>query len=252
MVSFITLKEQGKVIRSVVGDSAAAINQSYKNPSIQPAKYYNSRKCWACHSPTNDRAMSMQKCPGWIATYPKCNIKGHFGKGCSKYKDCGTWGASRQQIEVLQRSERQHKQQSVANHRNKVFADQGQQGKQHHVFKWKFSSPQSIIQLSSLSWIRWLLYLREEHANLGNNTPRTVPMIANTVCQSSNMPLETVLSMVYDLWRNDIMPVSLSMRGAIKEDSGVQGGTILNVSIYGRAGEERSCKKLVYLSKKMT
>ena len=50
----------------------------------------------------------------------------------------------------------------------------------------------------------------------------------------------------------DIMPVSLSMRGAIKEDLGVEGGIILKVSISNDSGPGRSCKQLVYLSKRMT
>ena len=75
-------------------------------------------------------------------------------------------------------------------------------------------------------------------------------MIADSGCQSSIMPLDTALSMGYD--ERDIMPVSLSMRGAIREDLGVQGGIVLNVSMHDSAGKERSCKQLVYLSKKMT
>ena len=50
----------------------------------------------------------------------------------------------------------------------------------------------------------------------------------------------------------DVMPVSLSMRGAIKEDLGVEGGIILKVSVKNDSGQSRSCKQLVYLSKRMT
>ena len=75
-------------------------------------------------------------------------------------------------------------------------------------------------------------------------------MIADSGCQSSIIPWDTAVSMGYQM--KDVMPVTLSMRGAIKEDLGVEGGIILRVSITNGAGEERSSKQMVYLSKKMT
>ena len=101
-----------------------------------------------------------------------------------------------------------------------------------------------------------LTALPEEHANLGNKIPTSklkpivIPMIADSGCQSSIIPLDTALSMGYHA--KDIMPVSLSMRGAISEDLGVEGGIILKISVKDDSGTERSCKQLVYLSRKMT
>ena len=73
-------------------------------------------------------------------------------------------------------------------------------------------------------------------------------MIADSGCQSSIIPWETAVSMGYTM--TDIMPVSLSMRGAIKEDLGVEGGIIVKITVRNNS-TERSCRQLVYLSRKM-
>ena len=269
IVSFIAQKEQGKATRSVVGDSTAGMDQSYnKNPSTQPNQRQNntSSKCWACggrsHGSTNDRSTRMQKCPAWTATCSKCSIKGHLAKGCSKCKDCGAWGhrdSNSKFCKGKQKDNRNNKAFQATD--ENLFTDQDQlvaiygdqQVVEHHIFKGKWIQRPSKPHPTVLAQ---LTPLPEEHANLGNKTPRTrlkaitVPMIADSGCQSSIMPLDTALSMGYN--ETDIMPVSLSMRGAIQEDLGVQGGIILNVSISNNAGDKRSCKQLVYLSKKMT
>ena len=75
-------------------------------------------------------------------------------------------------------------------------------------------------------------------------------MIADSGCQSCIIPFATALSMGYK--DNDIMPVKLSMRGAIQEDLGVEGGIIVDISVNDETGQPRSCKQIAYLSKKMT
>ena len=73
-------------------------------------------------------------------------------------------------------------------------------------------------------------------------------MIADSGCQSCIIPFATALSMGYK--DNDIMPVKLSMRGAIQEDLGVEGGIIVDISVNDETGQPRSCKQIAYLSKK--
>ena len=98
--------------------------------------------------------------------------------------------------------------------------------------------------------------LPKEHASLGHKVPTSkfkpmiIPMVADSGCQSSIIPLDTALAMGYQT--KDIMPVSLAMRGAIKEDLGVEGGIICKVSIKDDHGQERHCKLMIYLSRKMT
>ena len=77
--------------------------------------------------------------------------------------------------------------------------------------------------------------LPSDHAEFGYRVPtsdlrpKTIPMIADSGCQSSIIPFDTALSMGYS--KNDIMPVKLSMNWAISEDLGVEGGIILKVTV---------------------
>ena len=94
-VAFTSQKEQGKATRSTIGDCAGAIsthNQNSQKGNNSKSQY----KCWACggpgHEPRNDRATRERKCPAWSSTCRKCNIKGHYGKMCSKCTSCDQWG----------------------------------------------------------------------------------------------------------------------------------------------------------------
>ena len=73
-------------------------------------------------------------------------------------------------------------------------------------------------------------------------------MIADSVCQSSIVPLRTALAMGIT---KDIFSVTLSMRGAISEDMGVLGGIIAEVSTSDTSGSPRSTKQLIYISNKV-
>ena len=90
---------------------------------------------------------------------------------------------------------------------------------------------------------------------LGHSTPKTkmkpliVPMIAYSGCQSSIIPFNTAMAMGYK--REDILPVTLSMRGAIQEDLGVEGAIIVQVGVNDSCGMKRTCLQFLYLSKKM-
>ena len=50
----------------------------------------------------------------------------------------------------------------------------------------------------------------------------------------------------------DIMPVQLTMGGAIKEDLGIEGGIIVEICVEDNSGTEKTCRQLIYLSIKMT
>merc|ERR1712237_237325 len=93
--------------------------------------------------------------------------------------------------------------------------------------------------------------LPDDHEKLGyplrasNPTSVEVPMIADSGCQSSIIPLRTALAM--GVVKSDIAPVKLSMRGAIAEDMGVEGGIFVEISTMDMAGAPRSTKQLMYV-----
>ena len=94
--------------------------------------------------------------------------------------------------------------------------------------------------------------LPSDHEDLGyplkTSCPTAVeiPMIADSGCQSSIIPLRTALAM--GITRDDILPVQLSMRGAITEDLGVEGGIFVEVSTTDVTGSPRMTKQLMYVS----
>ena len=267
VVNFIAQKEQGKATRHAVGDSAAAINHNKdttQSRAASPAKDWHKserNKCWACggpgHGQKNDRATRAQKCPAWTSVCSKCNIKGHLNKMCSKCKDCGAWGHRDGGSRFCKRHENKNRaytaeDEHLSTTQLAVIHEEGNTV-DHHVYQGKWiqrpSKPHPIV-------LAELTPLPGEHANFKNKTPTskfksmTIPMVADSGCQSSIIPWDTASAMGYR--PKDVMPVSLSMKGAIREDLGVLGGIILKVSIRSNSGHSRSCKQLVYLSKKMT
>ena len=74
-------------------------------------------------------------------------------------------------------------------------------------------------------------------------------MVADSGCQSSIIPLRSARAM--GIARADVFPVKLTMRGAIEEDLGVQGGIVVNISTTDVSGTMRSTKQLVYVSSKI-
>ena len=92
-VSFIAQKEQGKVTRSAVGDSAGAMSSTTQS---QKSVQGPGGKCWACggpaHGQRNDRRARQRSCEAWTSTCAKCKVKGHYTKSCSKCSTCGAWG----------------------------------------------------------------------------------------------------------------------------------------------------------------
>ena len=95
--------------------------------------------------------------------------------------------------------------------------------------------------------------LPSDHAVLGhpmkasNPTTIEIPMIADSGCQSCIIPMRTALAM--GVATSDIVPVKLTMRGAIAEDMGVEGGIFSEISTTDVSGSIRSTKQLVYVSK---
>ena len=77
--------------------------------------------------------------------------------------------------------------------------------------------------------------LPDDHIKLGHPLKNksslsaiSIPMIADTGCQSTIIPFRSALAMGID--DRDIMPVKLTMRGAISEDLEVCGGIFAEIS----------------------
>ena len=267
VVNFVAQKEQGKATRHAVGDSAGAINQvrekSQPQTFKQKYKTEGKGKCWACGGPShgqkNDRATRAQKCPAWTSTCSKCTIRGHFSKMCNKCNDCGAWGHKDNTSRFCKQNSRAN---GVEDIDENLFANTAQLGAinsvgqtvAHHIYQGKWIQRPSKPHPTVLAE---LTPLPDEHAHFGHKIqtrikfkPVTVPMIADSGCQSSIIPLDTALAMGYQ--RRNFMPVSLAMRGAIQEDLGVEGGIICKISIKDDFGQERHCKSMIYLSSKMT
>ena len=262
VVQFISQKEQGKATRAAVGDSAAPI-------SVKPQKQ---SKCWACgnrsHGPKNDRATREKHCPAWQTTCSKCGIKGHLTKVCQKCTSCGKFGhrdssskfCSNAKAKIMVTTDLTKTDSHLAT-TDMTATDEGpntdqlcamntaieKQGKkiEHHIFDGKWirhpSKPHPMV------WAK-VTPLPDEHTKLGAPAPTSslkaidMAMVADSGCQSCIIPFATAEAMGYKA--QDFMPVSMHMRGAIKENLGVEGGIILDIRV-----ESRNCKQMVYVSK---
>ena len=280
-VTFIAQKEQGKATRSAVGDNVAGaankLQPDRKNPNSRPnTDQQSSVKCWACdgpiHGARNDRNARSQRCPAWQVTCSKCNIRGHYSKTCSKCSACDSWGhrnnrsrfCSKQEKQNANQTtdsnafqtvdERSHSQLASVNTRHRENATHSwKRPMEHLVFEgnWipKPSKPHPMV-------LAELEPLPGDHAELGYPVGNAgtlrqlkLPMIADSGCQSSIIPLTSALRMGYS--RNDIMPVSLSMKGAIHEDLAVEGAIIVKVSVKDATENPKTSRQMIYVSSKM-
>ena len=188
------------------------------------------KKYCACsgqgQSPRNDRNASSKKCPTWTETFSKCKVKGHYSKSCNKCTACGTWGHRDSNSCFCSRQPASTNNHNTFNTEDELGYYTDQLGVthlcitvDHHVYRGMLISrpskphPTAIVKLRPLP---------EEHITFGNDPPTstlnhiTIPMIADTGCHSSIIPFKTAETMGYE--PKDVMPVKLSMRGAIKED----------------------------------
>ena len=268
VVQFISQKEQGKSTRAAVGDSAAPISASVKTQR-QP----HQGKCWACgnrsHGQKNDKATREKHCPAWPMTCSKCGIKGHMTKVCQKCTSCGKYGHRDNSSKFCSNSksktlvttdlvqtgtnlittnfastdENQYTDQLCM---LKTTAEQRGQKIEHHIFDGKWLRHPSMPH--PMVWVK-VKPLPDEHAKIGAQTPKSklkaidIAMVADSGCQSCIVPYSTAEAMGYTA--QDLMPVSMYMRGAIKENLGVEGGIILEITMEGN----RSCRQMVYVSK---
>ena len=266
VVQFISQKEQGKSTRAAVGDSAAPI-------SAKTQKQPHQGKCWACgnrsHGPKNDKATREKHCPAWSMTCGKCGIKGHMTKVCQKCTSCGKYGhrdnsskfcsnsksktlvtrdlgstdTNLVTTDLVSSNENQYTDQLCA-----VNTTTGPYSKkiEHHIFDGKWMRHPSMPH--PMVWVK-ATPLPEEHTKIGAPTPISklkaidIAMVADSGCQSCIVPYATAEAMGYTA--KDLMPVSMYMRGAIKENLGVEGGIILEIKVE----ENRRCKQMVYVSK---
>ena len=275
-VSFIAQKEQGKATRTAVGDCAAIINSktSKFHKSSQPTS-----KCWACGEKShgkNDRNSRAKLCEAWSSTCHKCNVKGHYASCCSKCSSCGNWGHRDKSSRWCDQNPRMKRKNSSSDKAYQTEDDSTSylydqlcvahiqedlclsttskpEPLDHHIFDGKWvcrpSKPHPVMNVH-------LTPSPEDHAELGHPMSTTaalssidIPMIADSGCQSSIIPLRSALAMGVDI--KDIIPVKLTMRGAVTEDLGVEGGIFAEVSTKDMSGSERTCKQLLYVSKKI-
>ena len=253
-VSFIAQKEQGKATKCAVGDSAGAMCNS-TNSSRQ---HTSAAKCWACgspaHGPRNDRKTRARFCEAWTFTCAKCTVKGHYTTCCSKCATCGAWG---HRDKTSRFCKKRMLQTAAATDDASYVYDQlcttSSHGLEHHVFDGKWvarpSKPHPMLSVT-------MTILPMEHASFGHPlkdttklAPVTIPMVADTGCQSSLIPLKTACTM--GIKKQDLIPVRLMMRGAIKEDLGVIGGIIVDATIKDTSGSTKSTWLLCYVSDTM-
>ena len=281
-VDFIAQKEQGKLTRAAVGDRTSSISTRqtprekpwHPNPQA-PGKPQVDSNCWACgkarHGKSNDRNTRSQHCEAWSTTCNKCSVKGHFTSCCSKCTSCSGWGHRDKNSPWCPQNPRQRRKKNSAAETmttedddthavynqlcsmdSKLSSTCQAKPVEHHVFEDKWvarpSKPHPVLTVKFTP-------LPDEHRRLGhpmtasNPTPVEIPMIADTGCQSNIIPLRTALAM--GVAKCDIFPVTLSMRGAISEDMGVQGGIIVDITTTDAAGMPRSSKQLTYVSDKV-
>ena len=275
-VSYIAQKEQGKATRAAVGDSASAMStSSVPHRQSQPSRGSETSKCWACgdppHSKSNDRNSRAKHCKAWSTVCSKCSVKGHFAANCSKCTNCGTWGHRDKTSRWCPQNPRNKVKSKNNNDAFQTEDDEtgalydqlccmqshqagtgNNEPVEHHVYEGKWvarpSKPHPIMTVK-------LTPLPEDHEKLGqplkrsNPTSIDIPMVADSGCQSSIIPLRSALAMGID--KNDIFPVKLSMRGAIEEDLGVEGGIFVEVSTTDVSGAQKTTKQLVYVSRRI-
>ena len=277
-VCFIAQKEQGKATRAAVGDSTSSMSQASSQARFKPQQSQgkSDHKCWACgeasHAKPNDRTARSKHCDAWSSTCPKCSIKGHFASCCSKCPSCNTWGHIDKSSKWCPENPRQKNQ--VKKKFSETLKTNDETGAlydqlcsiqckspssndvpkpvEHYVFEGKWvarpSKPHPVMTVR-------LTPLPEDHEKLGHPlksstpTPIEIPMIADSGCQSSIVPLRSALAM--GVAETDIFPVKLSMRGAISEDLGVEGGIFVEVATNDASGALRTTKQLLYVSSKI-
>ena len=276
-VCFIVQKEQGKATRAAVGDTTSTMSQYHPRARTHqptpPTRENN--QCWACgesqHGAGNDRNSRAKHCSAWSSTCNKCSVKGHFSSNCSKCTSCGKWGHRDIKSRWCPQNPRS-KTKSKGNSSTLQTEDdetaalfsqlcateslastpRSLRPVEHHVYEDKWvarpSKPHPVITVK-------LAVSPEDHEKLGhpirssNPTPIDIPMVADSGCQSSIIPMRSALAM--GIARDDIFPVKLTMRGAIEEDLGVAGGIIVKVSAADVTGAQRSTKQLMYVSNKI-
>lgn len=269
-VSFIAQKEQGKVTRSAVGDSASAMSatcNTQKRPQAAGAK------CWACggpaHGQRNDRKARSRYCEAWTFTCAKCTVKGHYTKSCSKCTTCGVWGHRDASSRICAqgkghrnppnqgKSTKDPEQEQVGYIYEQLCTTSEQTNQvsrlEHHIFDGHWvarpSKPHPMLLVN-------MTPLPKDHASFGHpiqDTSQlktiTMSMVADTGCQSSIIPLQSANNL--GITEKDLLPVKLVMRGAIKEDLGVIGAVAVSITTKEATSSAMSTRLLCYVSDTM-
>ena len=127
---------------------------------------------------------------------------------------------------------------------------------EHHIFDGRWiprpskPHPSMAVRLTLCPQDHAILGHPMIHSDISSLTSLDTQMVADSGCQSSIMPMKSALAMGIDT--RDIIPVKLTMRGAISEDLGVTGGVVVTVSTTDGGGSTRTAKQLIYVSNKMT
>ena len=203
--------------------------------------------------------------------------KSHFASSCNKCTACGNWGHRNKSSRFCTHSSQRRALPNTKDSKcNKTEDDdtnyafdqlctssactenkppvpsklRQKKPLEHHVFdgQWIARSsthPTMIVQLTPRP---------EDHATLSfpmtdksKLSPITIPMIVDSGC--SIMPLCSAQSMGFG--KADIIPVKVVMRGAIREDLGVTGAIITDVSTTDTLRTLRSTRQFIYVSDKI-
>jgi hypothetical protein len=272
-VCFIAQKEQGKVTQTAVGECAGAMSSIRKTPQIGRGS-----ECWACgkqsHGPKNDIKTRAKKCEAWTITCSKCSIKGHYTSRCAKCSTCGSWGHRNS----LSKRCPQHPQQNQSNSAANMSVENSPETCSGYVYDQLCAANTTECHPHTRSAINHHVYVdgqwvprpskphpiltvkmeigAEDHAALGfplvptpHLQPITLPMVADSGCQSSIIPLKTILAT--GLQQHQLLPVRLVMKGAITEDLGVIGAVAVQISIGTHTGQPRNTRIMCYVSEIM-
>ena len=263
VVDFVANKEQAKLERGVVGDQANAVSSGNKSLS--------DRKCWACgetvHAENNNAKARKELCKAWSSECNKCNKQGHYNKCCSKCSNCGLWGhrnkGHRSCTHHGKKTPDDHKQDQgfVADQLAELCATNVvRHGKKklqvsHHIFDKKHGWVQTASKPHPSIMCTAKINLKD-HSDFGTPIieckrlkPLYSPMITDSGCQSTIMPVKTAYSM--GLTKLDLIPVRMKMTGAGSDDLGIVGAVILDIATEDGRGNKLLTKQFTYVAERV-
>ena len=129
----------------------------------------------------------------------KCKIKGHNSRNCFKCTTCNLWGHRDNRLRWCRKREEKNDNLDDENLFTDQLATMEHEAKNapigHHIFQGKWINRPSKRHSVVLARLK---PLPKEHAQLGHQVPerdlkKTIPMIADSGCQSSVIPYDNGL-----------------------------------------------------------